>query len=132
MNKTISLIICVSFCASTAWAKPSLRQDPTVWNGLLSIGIAQQIGEKCTSIRARKIKAGFFLLSLQSHAKGLGYSSDEISDFVNDKTERSLLESQTYSYLDTNGVDRTDPQSFCQLGKREINLGSQIGVLLNG
>jgi len=120
----------VATLASAAMAKPDLRDSDEVFSRIMTTAIANEIRDKCETIKARKIAATFYVLGVVKYAKDLGFTSEEIDDYRFDPIQQERLRVAVHAFLDENGVDREDPASYCPLGKREINAKSQIGKLL--
>ncbi len=134
--QTVNCSILLSALLSTVLlAQPALAKQPLgtiseVSDGLLTVGIADEIRNNCPDISARMFRALSYISGIKSHAKSLGYSSDEINAYRKDEVEKAKLRARGESYLQANGVTRDDPQTFCTLGRAEIKKSSQIGALL--
>ena len=81
-------------------------------------------------IGARMIRAYSYITSLESRAKALGYSDEEIEVYVTSKDEKARMRAKGEAYIKARGVDPKDRSGLCRLGKEEIAKGSQIGALL--
>lgn len=127
---TLALCAFVTATAVQAEAKASLGTVTQVSNGILIVGIANEIRKKCPSIDPRLVKAYFFMNSLKSHAKKLGYSSTEIDAYLDNKEEEAKIKMRGEAYLIQNGITKDDPETYCALGRTEIKKSSQIGALL--
>jgi hypothetical protein len=119
-------------CAApaAATAKPPLSEVKAINDGLLALGIADEIRNTCDDIDARLWQAYGFIGELLRSAEDLGYSRDEIETFRTSKAEKKRLRKLGEAYLAENGVSPDDPDSLCRLGREEIARGSQIGQLL--
>ena len=71
----VSMISLVALSGSLQ-AKPELREVAHVRNGIITVGIAYEISQKCGSIRARYIRGLTFLEGLKGH--GLGIEPDSL------------------------------------------------------
>ncbi|SFQ94746.1 DUF5333 domain-containing protein [Poseidonocella sedimentorum] len=111
-------------------AKTPLSEVSSINQGLLAVGIADEIRNSCDDIDARLLRAVSYLHSLVSEAKALGYSSQEIEDFRNSRAEQRRLRAQGEAYLQANGANPAQPETLCALGRAEIARGSAIGSLL--
>lgn len=116
--------------AGAAQAKQDLRDVPSVWNGLLNIGIANEIRETCPSISARMVRAALRLNSIQNEAEGMGYSQAEIDAFRKSEANKAAMRAEGEAYMKKNGVVKGDAETYCALGRAEIAKSSQIGRLL--
>ncbi|WP_146588963.1 DUF5333 domain-containing protein [Puniceibacterium confluentis] len=130
MRMTLSLILAATLAAGAVAAKPALRDVAAVDDGLLAVGIADEIRNKCDKIEARMITALLRLNELKATARSQGYSDDEIEDYVTSKAEKARMRQRGEAYLLANGVTLGDKSSYCKLGKQEIAKGSAIGSLL--
>ncbi len=127
---TLALIIGFAVLAGATAAKPALRDDPVIIEGLIATAIAYEVGRRCDSLDARVVQGITFLYSLRAHAEGLGYSGREIDAFIDSKAEKDRLEAMARERLrDKGGVDG-EWGTYCAVGRAEIAAGSQIGLLL--
>nr|WP_323779246.1 DUF5333 domain-containing protein [Amylibacter sp.] len=119
-----------SLMASTAMANPPLREVKQINDGLLYVGLADEIRKTCDGISGRIFKGIGRLRSIHRLALDMGYSKDEIESFVDDRAEKNRLKARGKTYLKANGASQSDPQSMCALGRKEIAKQSEIGTLL--
>ncbi|MGR3814691.1 MAG: DUF5333 domain-containing protein [Cognatishimia activa] len=124
------LIAGMVVAAGAAQAKQDLKDVPSVWNGLLNIGIANEIRETCPSISARMVRAALRLNSIQNEAEGMGYSQAEIDAFRKSEANKAAMRAEGEAYMKNNGVVKGDAETYCALGRAEIAKSSQIGRLL--
>lgn len=111
-------------------AKPALKDVEYVREGLISVGIAYEISQRCDSIDARIFRGINFLNGLRGHARSLGYSDAEIDAYINDKDEENRLEGVARARLATLGAQEGNEASYCAAGRSEMASGSSIGRLL--
>ncbi|MFA3917581.1 DUF5333 domain-containing protein [Ruegeria hyattellae] len=114
------------------WAKQPLRDVPEIDNELYFIAIANEIDKQCASISGRRLKAIGVLWDLKSKANALGYSDSEIRAYVDSDAEKARMRRKGEAYLAQNGVSYDQPDSFCALGRSEIDRNSAVGVYLRG
>ncbi len=126
---TASLIVATLALAAPAFAS-GLQNETKINNGLLAVGIADEIRNRCDSISARTFTALGFLNSLKREARDKGYSNDEINAYTKSNAEKAKMRKRGQAYLAQNGASTTDAASMCRLGRAEIAKRSQIGVLL--
>jgi len=124
--------ICASIIGGTnpVFAQTPLRDVVHVREGIINVGIAYEISEVCPSLSARLFRGIGFLNGLKSHARDLGYSRDEIDDYVNDNAEKKRLEEIARGRLFDKGAIAGQPQTYCVVGRAEMAAGSDIGRLL--
>lgn len=116
--------------ALPASAKPPLNEVAEIHDGLLALGIADELRNTCDSLGARMLRATKTAYDLQSRAKSLGYSSDEIDDYVTSKAEKKKMRAEGEVWLKKRGVTLGKASDYCRVGREEIAKGSSIGVLL--
>lgn len=126
----VLLCFCLLSFIPIANAKSLLIDNENIWHELLQISVANKISEECTSIDARKIKGLFALLQIKSVAKELGYTDNEINEFVSSEENKKKLKNETDIYLLDNGVDLNNVKIICLFGHREIDQETTIGSLL--
>lgn len=131
-NLILALIAALGTGATAlpAHSKPPLSEVPEIDDGLLMIGIADEVRKRCDAIEARMIKAWTTINALESRAKALGYTDEEIEDHVTSKAEKKRMRKRGEAYLAARGVALEDDADYCTFGREEIAKGSQIGVLL--
>ena len=111
--------------------RPPLGQVEVIAEGLIDTAIAYEIGEKCDGIDGRRLQGIAFLWSLESEARRLGYSREEIRALIDDDEEKDRLEAIARERLRGMGAVEGEWETYCEVGREEIARGSQIGRLLN-
>ncbi|MBS8226530.1 DUF5333 domain-containing protein [Vannielia litorea] len=123
------LAVMVALGFSGAAAAKSLADSKAVNGGLISVGIALEISEKCPDISARTIRGYTFLNALKKQARSEGFSDAEIDAYVDDKAQKARLIKQAKAYMASKGVDGST-ESYCKLGRDEIAANTQAGNLM--
>lgn len=113
-----------------AMSKTPLKEVAVVRDGIIHVGMAYEISEKCPVISARLFRGLGFLQSLQNHARGLGYTEAEIDAYVNDDAEKDRLEGIARAALADLGVVEGDESSYCAVGRAQIAANTRVGWLL--
>lgn len=116
--------------AGSLSARPALKDVAHVRDGIIAVGIAYEISQKCSDLRPRYLRGLNFLESLKDHARGLGYSDVEISAYVDDKSEKNRLEAIARSQLAEMGAVVGQEATYCSVGRNEIAAQTSIGRLL--
>ncbi|PQO24529.1 hypothetical protein C2I36_02525 [Rhodobacteraceae bacterium WD3A24] len=116
--------------AASHGTNAALRADETVYNGLFAVAVADQIRTNCDVIGPRMFRAIGFLHSLESHARSQGFSQEEIDAFIDSEEEQERMRGHVMAYFEEHGVDEDAPETYCALGRAEIERGSQAGALL--
>ncbi|MHA7873975.1 DUF5333 domain-containing protein [Roseivivax sp.] len=130
MILTVATLAAFGAGAAGAQGKPPLSQVSEIDDPLLMIAIADQVRKRCESIDARMFKAWTTINALESKAKGLGYSDEEIEDYVTSDEEKARMRRRGEALMRQRGLDPERDSAYCTLGREEIARGSQIGVLL--
>lgn len=125
-----ALTVALAIVAGSVAANPPLSENEVVFKRLFNVAVANEIRDRCPTISARLVRALLYLNSINSYAQSLGYSKTEIKTFVDSKEQQDRMRVIGYAYLEENGVDRDDPQSYCTFGKTEIARNGAIGRLL--
>jgi hypothetical protein len=130
MFKLMIPAVAIAVLATSSVAKPALRDVPAIDGALLAVGLADEIRKQCPNISPRYIKALRFVNGLRDKARNMGYSDAEIDAYRKSPAEKARLKAEGNSYLTAHGVTVGDIQSYCALGRAEIEKSSQIGALL--
>lgn len=130
MNRLMTLTLTAALVAGTASAKPALRDVAEIDNSLMMVAIADELRKDCGDISARMLRALSYLETLKSKARQMGYSNDEIEEYVTSKAEKTRMRSKAEGYLTSLGVNPADEASFCAYGRKEIEKGTLVGSLL--
>ncbi|MBY6047602.1 DUF5333 domain-containing protein [Vannielia litorea] len=123
----IAVILALGF--SGAASAKSLADSKAVNSGLISVGIALEISEKCPDISARTIRGYSFLNSLKKQARAEGFSDAEIDAYVDDKAQKARLIKKARAYMASKGANGST-ESYCKVGRAEIAAGTQAGNLM--
>ncbi|MEH6831745.1 DUF5333 domain-containing protein [Sulfitobacter sp.] len=124
---TVSLL---ALSAGTVIAKPPLRDVAQIDNAVFDVAVADQIRKKCDDIAPRVITALSLYRETRKLARKLGYTDDEIEAYGDSKVEKARMRAKGEAYMRANGVVTSDPQSYCALGRKEIQKASRIGSML--
>jgi len=132
--KTPGLISAIALAcvigAGAASAQTALKEVAHVRDGIIDVGMAYELSEHCDSIRARLFRGLGFLQSLKSHASELGFTDEEIDDYVNDRNEKKRLEAIARAKLVILGVVEGEEASYCAVGLAQIAANTRVGWLL--
>lgn len=126
----LAAVVALGVQGAAAQAKPPLREVREIDDALLMIAIADEVRNKCDTIEARMFKAWTTINALESRAKRMGYSDEEIEDYVTSKDEKKRMRRRGEAQLKARGVALDNDADYCTFGREEIAKGSQIGVLL--
>lgn len=126
---TATLILALT-AGTSALAKPSLRDVAEIDDGVMAVAIADAIRKSCDNINARLIRAYSELNRLKSIARDLGYTAEEVEDYVTSKEEKARMKAKAEQFLQENGVRPNDTPALCRFGQTQIQSQTAIGQLL--
>lgn len=124
---TLSIL---ALSAGVVSAKPALRDVSKVDDAVFDVAVADKIRKECPSIAPRLVEAYTLYRATRKYARSLGYSDDEIKAYGDSKAEKARMRAKGEAYLRAQGVVAGDPQSYCAVGRKEIQKSSRIGSLL--
>lgn len=124
------LLATLILTGQAALALGPLKDEPSVRDGIIAVGMAYEIGDKCGSIEARYLRGLSYLNQLKSHAAELGYTQAEIDAYIGDDVEKHRLEGIARQQLADLGAVPGDEASYCAVGAAQIAAGTQVGQLL--
>ena len=130
MRKILMTAAVLATALTGAARADGLSDEAEIRDALLVVGMAYEISRKCDSIDARTLTGIRTLLNLKSRARELGYSSDEIDTYIDDKAEKKRLEGIARGQLAQLGVVADDPETYCTVGRDQIAKGTGVGRLL--
>ena len=113
-----------------AAALEPLSQEKYINDRLIAARIADRIRKTCPTIGARIFYAYGQARQLQSYARKKGYSDAQIDSFLDSKQEKKRIYAVAEDYLVRNGAKKDNPESFCRIGRAEIQKKTIIGSLL--
>lgn len=125
-------VLCMGLAgiAAPLSAQTALKDQPSVRNGIIYVGMAYELSQKCGSLQARTFRGIGYLQSLKNTASELGYSDAEIDAYVNDRAEKRRLESIARAQLASLGVVEGQEATYCEVGRAQIAAGTRVGWLL--
>ena len=133
MRKVMIAVMGLSLATASVtptFAKPPLREVSEIDDALLDMGVADIIRKNCPDISARMLRAVKMAWDLKGRATELGYSDAEIDAYIDSDAEKARMKARGAAFFKAKGVDTSDPQSYCALGREEIQKSSRIGSLL--
>jgi hypothetical protein len=125
----LAAVLCLTLAAPVA-AKPPLREVAQIDDALMMVAIADEIRKTCSDISARMIRALGTVNGLKAQAQALGYTDDEIKDYVRSDAEKKRMRAKATGWLAARGVAASNSAQLCRFGKSEIARDSEIGRLL--
>ena len=133
MQKTAPILALALTLSASAWpahAQTPLKDVAHVRDGIIYVGMAYELSERCDDLSARLFRGISYLNSLRNHARELGYSEAEIDAYVNDDAEKDRLEGIARTALADLGVIEGDEASYCAVGRAQIAANTRVGWLL--
>jgi hypothetical protein len=116
--------------APAVTAQGGLEAEAPIREGLIAVGIAVEIADRCDRLDTRRLKGLAYLNSLRAEARRLGYSEAEIEAFLDDDAAADRLKAEARARLAALGAVRGDGESHCRVGAAEMAAGSVIGQFL--
>jgi hypothetical protein len=110
--------------------RPPLSEVQEIDGALLAVAIANEVRERCDDIEPRMIRAWSTLNGLKAKAKALGYSEDEIEDYVTSEAEKARMRRLGEVYVRQQGADPAVTAELCAFGRAEIARSTAVGRLL--
>ena len=134
MHKTPILALAI-LCGTIGFAgnlsaQTALRDVTRVTEGIIAVGMAIELSDKCSTLSPRRLRGINFLRNLENHAKDLGFSQSQIDEFINNKDEERRLEAIARGRLADLGVVVGQESTYCTVGRAQIAQGTQTGRLL--
>lgn len=130
MRHIILTVSLLAITAGAAVAKQPIRDVARIDNAVFDVAVADQIRKKCPDIAPRVVKSLTMYRELRKYARSLGYTDAEIDAYGDSDFEKNRMRAKGEAYMRANGVVASDPQSYCALGRKEIQKASRIGSLL--
>jgi hypothetical protein len=109
---------------------PPLAQDTRVQAEFLAGAVGEEIAKTCDSLAPRMLVVVRRIMALESHARGLGFTADDIRDLRRSEAARAELRQRRDAYLAAHGAVPDQPETYCRLGHEEMRKGTLIGSLL--
>jgi hypothetical protein len=119
-----------AFAGGHAAALEPLKNNKRVQGEFLSAAVGDEIRKNCPDLSARMFRVWRKAMELEQYALGLGYSRDDITALRKDETAKAQLKQMRDAYLARNGVTPGDAESYCRLGREEIEKNTLTGWLL--
>ena len=126
------VLVAMAGAALAAVDYSKMRADRRVQSELLAASMAYLIDKECASIRPRKLTVLTYALSLKRYAKSLGYTGDEVDAYVADRDEQARFREMAEARLIEKGADPDEPESYCAVGRAEIEKRTYLGSMLKG
>lgn len=111
---------------------PPLTQNERIVSEFLAVAVGDEIRKNCSTIQARLIYVLRKASELEDYAKSLGYTDEDIRAFRKNRENKAMLAQMRDDYLAQNGVTPGDEESYCRLGRQEMQNNTLIGSLLWG
>jgi len=130
MRHLILTLCMLVAAAGSAAANQNLRDIKSIDDTVFDVAVANEIRKNCPDISARVLPALSLYRSLRTQARALGFTDEQIDAYADSDWEKARMRARGDVYFRANGVVASDPQSYCALGRREIQKSSRIGSLL--
>ncbi len=129
LGMTAAMLAIVGF-AGAATAQSALKDEARVRDGIVQVGMAYEISEKCSSLSARTFRGISYLQELKRYAQQRGYSDAQIDAYIDNKSEQRRLEAIARQQLALLGVVEGQEATYCAAGRDQIARDTRVGWLL--
>ncbi len=129
LGMTAAMLAIVGF-AGAATAQSALKDEVRVRDGIVQVGMAYEISEKCSSLSARTFRGISYLQELKRYAQQRGYSDAQIDAYIDNKSEQRRLEAIARQQLALLGVIEGQEATYCAAGRDQIARDTRVGWLL--
>ncbi|KGJ04630.1 hypothetical protein SAMN04487972_10746 [Paracoccus halophilus] len=130
MKTLFASALTAAILAQPVLALEPLAQEKYINDRLIAARIADRVRRTCPSIDGRILYAYGEARKLKSYARKKGYSANEIDAFLDSKPDKKRIYAIAEDYLSRNGATQDDPESYCRIGRAEIEKNTIIGSLL--
>lgn len=130
MKQCAAATLVVLTTAAPAAALPPLSQEGHVNDSLVQARVADMLRRGCPDLNARMVRAFSEARKLKRYALDQGYSAAQIDAFLDSRDERRRIYAEADRYMVANGVVNGRPETFCRLGRQEIDRRTIAGSLL--
>ncbi len=134
LMKTTSFVAAIALGlavqASRAEALTPLPKEAHINASLMAAVVGDEIRKACPDITPRWFTVLAKGRELEDYARAKGYTEAEVKAFLKDKTEKTRVKAMAADYMAANGVVKGNVESYCALGRAEIEKKSLIGSLL--
>ena len=128
--KLLPLALIGALLATPAVALEPIAKEKYINDRLIAARIADRVRRSCPTINARIFYAYGEARKLKRYAEQKGYSAQQIDDFLDNKQEKKRVYAVAEDYLTRNGAKDGDAESYCRIGRAEIQKNTIIGSLL--
>ncbi len=127
MFKTFALVAAL---ATPSFAQTPLNQEPHINASLVAGQVGDTIRKTCPSISAKMFTVLSKLNDLEDYARDKGYTEAEVKAFLKNSSEKARIKALAKDYLQAAGAVEGDTESYCTVGRAEIEKGTLAGSLL--
>lgn len=121
---SIALMLMLAIPLDAAKARTPLQEDATIENGLVLVAVGKMMRDQCEEISPRYVRAYSFAKSLESRARGLGYTRDEIDAYLKSRSDKDRVKAKARQWIAAKGGE------VCEVARAEIASETTLGRLL--
>ncbi len=133
MKRLLLIAFTGSLLSGGVWAasdRVNLQNDERINTELTMAAVGDAIRKNCDKVVPRRFLIFSKAMALRDYVLGLGYTMDDIEEFLQNDQERARIMALRDSYLAERGVDTSNSEAYCQLAKSEIDEGTMLGRLM--
>lgn len=127
------VIACLALLASSiaiGATERSLRNNPDIDNGLLTLALGNEMINRCPDIAPRPARVLPFIAILWSKALSDGFTRAEVEAHLESDIEKARMERLGRAWLAARDVDPDNDAELCALARDEIARQGAIGRML--
>jgi len=129
-TSAVIAVILAILIGQQALGQPALGQVDRVRNGIIQVGMAYELSDKCSSLQPRLLRGISYLNELKRYAQAQGFSDAEIDAYVDNKAEQDRLEAMARRQLAALGVVAGREETYCRVGRAQIAEKTRVGWML--
>lgn len=130
MKTLIVTLLAAATLATPVAALEPLSSEKYINDRLIAARIADRIRRECPTIDGRLVYAYGQARALERYALNKGYSREQIDAFLDSKADKARIYAMADDYMARKGVVKGDAESYCRLGRAEIEARTVTGSLL--
>lgn len=135
LHRHVASLVCAAGLAlvsssAPAEARVSLKDDEHITQSLVAAQVGVILSENCPSLEPKVVIATLRAWQLQSYALEQGFSQRQIDRFLKNRDQQARILELARTYLAEAGATDGDPESYCAIGRMEIETDTLAGELL--
>lgn len=130
MIRAIMTCLLVAALAAPALAIEPLNEEAHINESLIAAQAGDILRETCPTISARMVVVLTKARALEQYARDKGYTEPEVKKFLKNRDEKARVRAAAEAYLAAAGAVPGDVDSYCRVGRAEIEKDTLLGQLI--